>query len=150
MSTTSARTVVRDALVTGFENLKKAAAGRVKDIAVSLRYLTEQETKQASTVCVVVTDEQRNAQTQRHDSYDMTAVVVLYAHDTKDPRAKLDLMIEDAIDTVLLAADGLRQGQTIWKCSLESITADEATTAAGPWAQAVLRWTVAHRRQAAA
>lgn len=143
---TSTRTIVRDAIVAEFTAMKTAGQARVPEFDIRTRWLNEQETKQLSTYCIVATDETRAPQTQRHDNYDLTAVVVIYAHDAVDPRAKLDAMIEDAIGAVLQAARNLKEW--VWKLVLDEITADEGTTAAGPWAQAVLRWTVSHRRTA--
>lgn len=147
MSTTSTRTLVRDALAKGFENLKRAGTGRVKDFAISLRWIHEQESIQSNTVCIVTTDETRTAQTLTHDAYDLQATVVLYVNDPTDPRAMLDAMIEDAIETVWLVAPSLKEWA--WNFTLSEITTDDATKAAGPWAQALLRWAVSHRRMRA-
>lgn len=144
--TTSARTIVRDAILAAFVQAKQSGAVRMSDFATSLRWLTEQETTQKNTYSLIVTDEQRTPDTLSKDRYDMTAVVVIYAYDSRDPRAALDAMIEDAID-ICLRAERTMQPLTM-KMHLESIATDEGTTAAGPWAQAVLRWTVVHYRAA--
>jgi hypothetical protein len=148
VSETSHRTIARDAIVTCLEQLKAGGAARVKEFAVSLRYLTEQETSGKTTYCVVITDESGNPQTLERDSWDMTALIVLYAYDTRDPRARLDAAIEDVSEAVLQLAATLKDA--IWKLKLTEITTDEGTTAAGPWAQAVTRWSLSHRRRAMA
>lgn len=144
MSTLSTRTLVRDAIVKGFDNLKRAGTGRVKDFAISLRWLHEQDTLQSNTVCIVTTDETRSPQTLLQDTYDLQTTVVLYVNTPTDPRAVLDAMIEDAIETVTLVAPALKEWA--WNFTLTEITTDDATKAAGPWAQALLRWAVSHRR----
>jgi|CXWL01.1.fsa_nt_gi hypothetical protein len=140
----STRTVVRDRIVAEFETMKEARSGRVTEFDVSLRWLTETETKRGGTYCVIVTDEQRTSQTLRDDAYQLSGAVVLYAQDSKDARAKMDLMIEDALDVLRRAFQSL-QGE-IQKAAVESITTTEASTAEGDWPQAVIRWSAVHRR----
>lgn len=140
----SPRTIIRDGIVTEFETLEKSESGRVPVFDVSLRWLTETETKRQATYCVVVTDESRAAATMQHDDYELTGKVVLYANDQKDARAKLDLMIEDALD-VLRRAFRAMQG-LVQKATIEDITTTEATNIEGDWPQAVIRWTAIHRR----
>lgn len=139
------RSVIRDAVVTAFENLKKQETARVPEFNVARRWLTETEVKGASTYCVVATDERPAAQTQQQDTFELVLVVVIWSHDTKDPRVKLDAMIEDCFDAMRAAWNGAMR-EVAWMVRLEELTTDEGTAAAGPWAQAVLRWTVSHRR----
>lgn len=140
---TSTRTLVRDAVVAAFEAARDAEPG-VRAFEVSVRWLHEQETAQHSTYCILTTDETCTVQTLQHDNYELTIIQVLYAYDTRDPRAKLDGMIEDAMRITRAAAHALKD--VVWRQRPDSITTDDATTAAGSWAQAVLRWTVSHRR----
>ena len=56
----SNRTIARDAIVSGLENLKRSESARVKDFEISPRYLTAEETNTKQTYCVIVTDETRN------------------------------------------------------------------------------------------
>jgi hypothetical protein len=145
---TSVRTIVRDAVAAQCDALKQVEGDNTPKYETSLRWLTIDEIKQSGTVCIVVTDEQRAPSSQQRDDYAMQVVTVCYARDADDPRAKLDEMIEDAIRMVLLAAEQLKQTRTIWKAVLDQLATDEGTTAAGPWAQAVLRWSCSHQRQA--
>lgn len=142
----SPRTVIRDRIISEFQVLGKSGAGRVPEFETSPRWLSVDETKRASTYCVVVTDETPQKQTHQHDLYELTGVVVLYANDTKDARAKLDLMIEDAIEVLRRAFESLRQAY-ILTASIETVTTTEASTAEDDWPQAVIRWTVRHRRE---
>lgn len=144
--TVSPRTIIRDTIIRALETRKNQSLSRIQSFAVSPRYLTEQETKQSNTYCVIVTDEGFQAVTHgRHDA-NLTVKLVLYAYDTKDPRVPLDAMIEDSYDVM----SGLQQHpdmqDKIWQVMPESITTDEATTAAGPWAQALCQWSLQHRR----
>lgn len=138
---TSPRTILRNTVMEQFLARKNQASVRVKTFAVSPNYLVEQETKQAHTYCVLVTDEQIQHFTMTQFDSSATLKLVLYAHDPADPRSILDAMIEDALDVVrgLMRHDLSRQ---TWKITPDSISTDEATTAAGPWAQAVCQWTV--------
>lgn len=140
----STRTLVRDRIVQEFQALKQSGVGRVPEFDISLRWLTETETKRAGTYCVIVTDEQRSGQTLQADAYQLSGAVVLYAQDTKDARAKMDLMIEDALEVLRRAFQAL--SGTIQKAAVESVTTTEASTAEGDWPQAVIRWSAVHRR----
>lgn len=140
----SPRTVIRDRILSEFQVLKKNGAGRVPEFETSPRWLSPDETKRASTYCVVVTDESRQSHTQEVDVYELTGALVLYAHDTTDSRAKLDLMIEDAIDVLRRAFRSI--GNAIQQAHVDTITTTEASNAEDNWPQAVIRWTVAHRR----
>lgn len=142
----SLRTVLRDAVIAQLATLKATGSARVKDFGTSPRYLSAEEARNSTTYCVVVTDETRSTQTLERDAWDATLLVVIYAYDTKDPRAKLDDCIEDGIEQVLRVGASLKD--SVWTVHLNEITTDEGTTAAGPWAQAVLRWSVGHRRMA--
>lgn len=140
----SNRTIIRDSIMTEFDNLKKSQSGRVREFDTSPRWITQEETKRSSTYCVIVTDESRTSFTQEHDTYQLSGAVILYANDATDPRAKLDLMIEDAIDVLRRAFEGLRD--TFFKAALDSITTTESSTAEGDWPQAVIRWNGTHTR----
>ena len=140
----STRTVVRDRIVAEFETMQAARSGLVPEFDISLRWLTETETKRAGTYCVIVTDEQRTSQTLQHDAYQLSGAVVSYAQDTKDARAKMDLMIEDALAVLRRAFQALTG--VLQKASVESVTTTEASTAEGDWPQAVIRWSAVHRR----
>lgn len=140
----SMRTIVRDRIVAEFETMREARSGRVPEFDIGLRWLTEMETKRAATYCVVVTDEQRTSHTLQDDTYQLSGAVVLYAHDTTDARAHMDLMIEDAIQVLRRAFQALTV--MIQKAGVESVTTTEASTAEADWPQAVIRWSAVHRR----
>lgn len=142
----STRTIVRDTVMQMLESRKGQSILRVKAFAVSNRFLSEQETKQANTYCVIVTDEAIEGATQRARDSRLTLKLVLYAYDTKDPHGVLDAMIEDVHDLMQGLDDHADVTDLISSVRPESITADEATTAAGPWAQALCIWTLTHRR----
>lgn len=127
-----------------FATLKSSQSGRVKDFDTSPRWLMDIETRRNCTYCVIVTDEQRSTQTQMEDAYQIAGVIVIYAHDTLDSRATLDLMIEDAI-AVLRRAFLSLTGE-IQNASVDSITTSEASSAEGDWPQAVIRWICIHQR----
>lgn len=139
----SVRTVVRDAIVQEFEAMQTGQNGRVVDFDISTRWLIDTETKRKATYCVVVTEESRGSHSLHEDLYTMVGLIILYAHDTTDPRAKLDLMIEDAIDAI---RRGLRNVQGVTRAMIESIQTSEGSTAEGDWPQAVVRWQVQHPR----
>lgn len=140
----SVRTVVRDKIVTEFTAMQTGQNGRVVEFDVNTKWLTDTETKRGATYCVVVTEESRAAHNLLSDIYTMSGVVVIYAYDTADARAKLDLMIEDAIDVLRRAFRAL-QG-TITRAMLDGIQVSEGGTAEGDWPQAVVRWNVLHTR----
>jgi len=148
MSASPIRTHVRDSIVARFQALKDSGHARQSDFEVLLRWINPDQSTQRSTVCVIATDEQRESLSLRDDRYNLTVTCVLVANDSTDPRARLDRMIEDAIETVLLAASTLRNDGAIIKASLDAIESDEGALAAGPWAQAVMRWTIQHTRAA--
>jgi hypothetical protein len=140
----SVRTIIRDRIVEEFHIVKNSQSGQVQEFDIELRWLSPEETTRSSTYCVIVTDETRSGQTLEHDAYQLTGAVVLYAKDTSDARAKLDLMIEDAINVLRRAFQALKD--TFQKAALETITTSEASTAEGDWPQAVIRWSGVHRR----
>jgi hypothetical protein len=139
---TSPRTILRDACILQLIARKNQASARVRSFAVSPRYLTEQETKQANTYCVIVTDEQTQGFSHATHDVSVTLKLVLYAHDAEDPRGTLDGMIEDAHDVVRGLRNQADVASQLWNIMPDTVTTDEATTAAGPWAQAVCVWTV--------
>lgn len=140
----SVRTVVRDAIVAKFTAMQSTQAGRVQVFEVSKNWLLDTESKRQATYCVVVTDESRSPNTHSSDFYSLSGVVVIYAFDTADPRAKLDLMIEDAIDVLREAFRSLA-GQ-VTRAMIDVVQATEGSTAEGNWPQAVVRWTAIHTR----
>jgi hypothetical protein len=140
----SVRTTIRDRIVQEFAVMQQAESGRVPEFDISLRWLTVDEGKRAATYCVLVTDETRNAGTLQYDDYELVGAVVLYAHETRDPRGKLDLMIEDALEVLRRAFRGLEQA--IERAMVEEIKTTESSTAEGEWPQAVIRWRALHRR----
>lgn len=142
----STRTIIRDTVMQVLESRKGQTVCRVKSFAVSPRFLTEQETKQANTYCVIVTDEDITVSRQSQRDISATVKLVLYAHDTKDPRAVLDAMIEDIYEVMLGSAGHADLRDLVWQVMPETLTTDEATTAAGPWAQALWTWTLKFSR----
>lgn len=142
----STRTIIRDTIMRSLENRKNQSLARVPSFAVSPRYLTEQETKQANTYCVIVTDEAFQTSTHGKRDASLTVKFVIYAYDTKDPRPALDAMIEDADDVMAVLQQHADLQDKIWQVTPESLTTDESTTAAGPWAQAIFNWALQHRR----
>lgn len=140
----SVRTLIRDRIVAEFAVLRESGSARVPEFEVSLRWLSPDETKRQASYCVVVTDESRAGQTQQQDLYLLSGVVVLYAHDTSDARAKMDDMIEDAVEVLRRAFQVL--AGVIQHASVDSVTTTEASPAEKDWPQAVIRWTARHRR----
>jgi hypothetical protein len=146
---TSPRTLIRDAIVSAFEQSDGSLERRVSEYGVSVKYLTETELKQAAVYCVIVSDEARaEGNSLQRDMVSATVKLVLWANDPSDPREKLDRMIEDACDTLRNAFQVLRADRTIVSGALDEIQSDEATTAAGPLAQAVMRLSVLYQRPA--
>lgn len=151
MSTTSIspRTIIRNAIVSAFELSQGSLDRRVPEYRVALNYLTESELKQSATYCVIVSDEARaEGNSFQRDMVSATVKIVLWANDTSDPRGKLDSMIEDACETMRTALATLRADQIIVAGMLDEMQSDEATTAAGPLAQAVMRLSVTYQRPA--
>lgn len=145
----SVRTSIRDAIVQAFELSNGSPDRRVPEYEVSVRYLNMDETKQSATYCVIVSDEARaDGNSFQRDMVSATVKLILWANDASDPRGKLDGMIEDACETLRAALATLRADQTIVSGTLDEIQSDEATTAAGPLAQAVMRLSVTYQRPA--
>lgn len=142
----SVRTIIRDTIIAMLESRKNQSIARIASFSVSPRFLTQLETKQANTYCVIVTDEAFQEVTHGRRDASLTVKLVVYAYDTKDPRAPLDAMIEDAYEVMSSLQQHADMSSLIWHVSPESITTDEATTDAGPWAQALCTWTLQHRR----
>jgi hypothetical protein len=142
----STRTIIRDHIVAEFNVMKDTRSGRVPEFDISLRWLAETETKRSSTYCIIITDENMKLQTQQDDAYELMGAVVLWANDTTDARAKLDLMIEDAFAVLRRAFLALRG--VIQSPAVQSVTTTEASTADDVWAQAVIRWMCIHQRAA--
>jgi hypothetical protein len=141
---TSVRTQVRDGIVEALQTLLRQGAARHRDFAVSLTYDTVEECTKWPTYCVIVTDETLTEQTLRHLGSELNVLTVLYVRDTKDPRAALDAAIEDVYEAVAGWCEQARG--LIWKWRLAELSTDEGTRIAKPHAQAVLRWSLAHRR----
>lgn len=144
----SIRTQARDAVMEALLNQRNQSTARVQDFDVSPKYLAVEECTKFPTYCVVATDERVEAQTLHETTNTMTLLIVIYVKDMADPRAKLDASIEDAYDTMI----GLqaRMADRIWKMTLDDITADEGAATSHPHAQAVLRWSLSHRRRSTA
>lgn len=144
----SIRTQARDAVMDALLNQRNQSTARVQDFDVSPKYLGCDECTKFPTYCVIATDERMEAQTLRDRDSTLTLLIVIWAKDTQDPRAKLDASIEDAYDAMI----GLqaRIADRIWKLSLDDITADEGASTSHPHAQAVLRWSLSHRRRSTA
>lgn len=141
----SNRTVIRDRIIQELRNLKTDDSGfGMEDFDVDTRWLTQEETKRKSTYCIVVTDETRSAHSLQHDEYEMNGVIVIYANDTRDARAKLDAMVECAYSALYQAFKGLKD--IFFKASAQNFTTSEGSTAEGHWPQAVVRWSATHRR----
>lgn len=140
----SIRTEIRDGLANALTALQRSQAARIKDFTVSLTYDLIEECTKFPTYCVVVTDEALTTQSMSQVDCTATVLTVLYVQDAKDPRAKLDLAIEDVYDAVRQWGQGQRN--TVWNLTLDSIETDEGTRIAKPHAQAVLRWSLHHRR----
>lgn len=143
---TSVRTQVRAAFVAALAQLNAPdAAARLAPVEIVTDYLTETEIKQSPSYGVIVTDEEAEEPARRtHGSMGtsdlaLTVLVIIYVRDETDRRAVLDAAIEDV-------TDALRRGQAVQAVApflrYEGLQADEGTTAAKPYAQAKLRWTV--------
>lgn len=144
----SVRTQVRDAIMQALRDLQHQPSARVQDFDVSPKYLTCEECARFPTYCVVATDERPDRQTLMETDCTLTVLIVIYAKDTQDPRAKLDASIEDAYDTMILLQT--RLADRVWKMTMEDLTSDEGAATSQPHAQAVLRWNLHHRRRATA
>ena len=140
----STRTLVRDVIVQEFDTMKRTGSGTIPAFEVSQNWLTETEAKQSATYCVVVTDETRLPSQLDSDQYELAGAIVIYARDTNDVRAKLDSMIEDALAVVRRSLQSMQP--TIERARIDTVSTSEATTAEGPLAQAVIRFTIVHRR----
>ncbi|MCS6289429.1 MAG: hypothetical protein H8K10_10675 [Nitrospira sp.] len=145
--TVSVRTQVRDLFLQALLNLKNWPTVREPSFDVSPKYLEAGECKTFPTYCVVATDERIESQTLEHMSCTLTLLVVIYAKDDTDPRARLDAALEDAYEALLGVK--ARQPDTMWKLDLEDVTTDEGARSSHPYAQAQLRWSVRHRRRTA-
>jgi hypothetical protein len=142
----SVRTTLRDTVMEVLLALKGQSVVRVKSFAVSNRFLVEQETKQANTYCVIVTDEEPGSMTQRSRDFRATLKIIAYAYDTKDPHSVLDAMIEDLYESMAGIGRHPDLVHVIQQVTVEGLTTDEATTAADSWAQAVRTWSFTFSR----
>jgi hypothetical protein len=143
----SPRTIIRDAVVNVLNMRTDKDSVRVPNFDVSLRYLTPDQTNKRNTYCVIVGDESPTSRTMSNERWDMQLKVVCYAHDTDDPHAIIDGMIEDAQDAMVLVREDLRSFHVVLDIESASITSDERTTESLPWGQAVRTWTVSHDRK---
>lgn len=143
---TSPRTLIRDAIMSMLETRKNQALSRIQSFAVSPKFLSPPELTQSNTYCVIATDEAFQRSTHSVDESELTIKLVIYAKDTKDPRAPLDAMIEDARDamTGLIGHPDVRG--VVSRVVPESIATNESTTDAEHLAQAVFVWTIQQRR----
>lgn len=137
-------TVIRDRIAAEFETLKRTESGRVKEFDVSLFWLSETETKRASTYCVIVSGETRAPQTHANDVWELKGKIIVWAMDTSDAAAKLYDMIEDVHDVLRRAFRALEG--TIQSAVVEEWDGPERTTSTKDWAQAVIPWVCKHRR----
>lgn len=144
--TTSVRTIVVNTVLSILESRKDKSVSRVTSFDLSKKYLTTDQTKTRHTYCVLVSEEQYQEHTQTKRGWKLELKIVCYAHHADEPHPILDAMIEDVQEAVslLLQHEDIR-GQ-VWNLTPVSITSDERTTEAGPWAQAVCVWTLDHAR----
>lgn len=142
----SARTLVRDAVVQGFQSRQDTSLARVQKFGVSLKYLNPQETKQGNTYCILMSEETPERHTQTQRNWQMEMKIVCYANHPEDPHAIIDAMIEDAQDAMSLMREHQTVKDLVWNVRPVSITVDERTTEAGPWGQAVCTWMMDHCR----
>lgn len=146
--TTSARTLVRDAVLAELTALKQSDRGRLKAFDLSSNFLSVDELKQNITYCVVVTDESMTGQTLAKRDSVLSLVIVLYVREQTDLRAKLDAAIEDVYEALLLVQERLKGD--VSQFQLNELTTDDNTTAVKGVAQAIQRWTCRHQRRALA
>jgi hypothetical protein len=144
---TSPRTSIRDAIVLAFTQAKAAPERQVPDYAVSVLFLTDTELKQAATYCVVMTDETRTGNgTLQTDDISATLKVICWASHATDPHGVLDMMIEDACDTLRTALAALKAARQIGTGLIDSISVADAKSTDGPLAQAVIQLAVTFQR----
>ena len=146
--TTSARTLVRDAVLAELTALKQSDRGRLKAFDLSSNFLSVDELKQNITYCVVVTDESMTGQTLAKRDSVLSLVIVLYVREQTDLRAKLDAAIEDVYEALLLVQERLKGD--VSQFQMNELTTDDNTTAVKGVAQAIQRWTCRHQRRALA
>lgn len=139
----SIRTQVRDAFVDALTTINRSPAARVPGAQVLTQYVTAEEVLKSPTYCVVVTNESINVISQMSADVTLTVLVVIYVKSDTDVRAVLDGAIDDVWDALRM---GHILKSDVSQLSVESIETDEATTAAKPFAQAVMRWTAFVRR----
>lgn len=143
----SHRTILRDAIVSVLEDRKKETSlCRVPAYQISTKWLGPNESKQAHTYCVVVSEETRDGGTQRQRDWKLEVKLICLANDSTDPHPVLDAMIEDAQEVMETVRTHAALQGILWDLSPEQITPDEATVEAGPWGQAVCSWMMRHRR----
>jgi hypothetical protein len=140
----SHRTVVRNVVMETLTNRVGDVGMRLPQFDVAANYLSPEECKRFPTYCVVVTDETPAVFTLQQIDCALLVMLVLYVRHETDVRAMLDAAIEDVYDTMLLVEQSLIG--TVWQMALTTLTTDESTTIAKPYAQAVQRWSCHHGR----
>lgn len=145
----SLRTVLRDRWLAALRQIgptDKAGGYRSKVAPEILSAWVEydQVTKYPA-ICVVVTSED-----YEHDRMHGLSCVVLikligYVHDAKDCRAKLDELIEDVF--TCYARNQPQLSADTESFELESLTTDEGTQIAQPFAQFIMTWQVKFTRR---
>jgi hypothetical protein len=114
---------------------------------VSLNYLNFDEPTHYPTICVVIADEQVLGSTLQNIQCSGSIELVIYLKQETDLRRSLHDVIQFVYETMLSADNALR-GQGVTKVSYQGYSADQATTAAKPHTQAVMKYTFMHFRSA--
>lgn len=143
----STRTIVRDTIISVLQTRTDKSVVRVPSFAISKKYLTQEETKQGNTYCVIVTDESPETYTHSANNWKMQVKIVCYAHHPDDPHAILDAMIEDLHDAMVMVRSHSTLHRLISNMQPVDMAADERTTGAAPWGQVVCTWNMSHARQ---
>lgn len=143
----SPRTIVRDTILDVLATRTDKSMVRVPNFSTSQKYLNAQESKTGNTYCVIVTDESPTPSTFTSKNWSMQVKIVCYANHPTDPHGIIDAMIEDLNETMALVRTHGSLHGVISRMDPEGITADERTTEAGPWGQAVCTWTMDHERE---
>jgi hypothetical protein len=143
---TSVRTLVVNTVLSILESRKDKSVSRVSSFDLSKKYLTTDQTKTRNTYCVLVSEESPQGFTQVQRDWKLELKIVCYAHHADEPHPILDAMIEDLQEAMSLLLRHADVSGKIWNLLPASITSDERTTEAGPWAQAVCTWTLDHGR----
>jgi hypothetical protein len=140
------RTAIRDAAMAALDsiNTNKSGVYYSKQAFVSPTFDEETQCVGFPTFCVILTDEDLVHDMMSGATVQGKLMVIVYAKSEDDPRKALDQALQDAV-RAMSNDPGLR-APLVQRIQLDSITTDEATRMAKPFAQAVMTWTVQFSR----